>query len=149
MKIVYYDHSRPDETQAGFRSGEVSSFEWSADGEIVTRARVALAPNSLHALHEHGVVDALNRLPLAIGPIAADREAVLEPRALSEASRILYEADRRTYGNTWEFVVARSEVPRAEYRIQIDNREYQRSLSRLQYLVVLAGREGRVVRLRL
>jgi len=31
----------------------------------------------------------------------------------------------------------------------IDNREYQRTLSRLQYLVVLAGREGRAVRLRL
>jgi hypothetical protein len=35
--------------------------------------------------------------------------------------------------------------PAVEYRIQIDNREYQRSLSRLQYLLSTASREGRIV----
>ncbi|MEM7410184.1 MAG: hypothetical protein AAF430_08130 [Myxococcota bacterium] len=149
MERVYYDHSRAEAEQPGFRSGEATSFVLDPNGEVVTCARVRLAPNSLHALHGHGVVEALNRLPLAVGPIEAGCDAVLEPRALSEASRILYEADRSTYGATWEFRVGAADAPPREYCIVIDNREYQRTLSRLQYLVVLAGREGRAVRLAL
>jgi len=126
----------------------VSSLELHDDGEPTTRTRVAIAANSLHALYGHGVVDALNRLALAAGPIAPGRDAVLRPGAVSEASRVLYEADRTTYGRTFEFAVEGGDRAVA-YRIAIDNREYQRTLSRLQYLVVMAGREGRAVRLRL
>jgi hypothetical protein len=151
-RFVYYDHAYAPKAPPPFRSGEASSFELRDDSEVVTRARVAIPPNSLHALYGHGVVGALNRLPLAVGPIAPHRDAVLRPGALSEASRVLYEADRTTYGRTWEFAVEADGErgdPEVEYRIAIDNREYQRTLSRLQYLVVLAGREGRAVRLRL
>jgi len=152
-RVVYYDHAAPGRAQPPFRAGEASSVELDPSGDAVTRARVAVPPNSLHALYGHGVVAALARLPLAVGPLAPGREAVLRPGALSEASRILYEADRRTYGATFEFPVEVEEAEDAEadvaYRIAIDNREYQRTLSRLQYLVVLSGREGRAVRLRL
>lgn len=150
-RVVWFDPATSADPPSPFRAGEVSSFEW-GEGDVVTRARVAVAPNSLHALYGHGVVDALNRLPLALGPIAPRSDAVLRAIALSEASRILYEADRTTYGRSWEFTVAgnaESAEGGVEYRIAIDNREYQRTLSRLQYLVVLAGREGRAVRLRL
>jgi hypothetical protein len=152
VRIVWFDPATSADPPAPFRAGEVSSFEWGA-GDVVTRARVTVPPNSLHALYGHGVVDALNRQPLAHGPIAPHADAVLRANALSEASRILYEADRTTYGRTWEFAVdgglAGTGAGNVEYRIAIDNREYQRTLSRLQYLVVLAGREGRAVRLRL
>jgi hypothetical protein len=150
-RVVWFDPATSADPPRPFRAGEVSSFEWGED-DVMTRSRVTVAPNSLHALYGHGVVDALNRLPLALGPIAPRADAVLRATALSEASRILYEADRSTYGRTWEFTVggdATNGDADIEYRIAIDNREYQRTLSRLQYLVVLAGREGRAVRLRL
>ena len=147
--MVYYDHALPD-AQPGFRSGEAGRVMIRTDGEVETDVRVRLTPNSVHALEGHGVLDALNALPLAIGPIAAGRDAVLRPSALSAASRILVEADRTTYGARHEFAVGRSAVPEpVEFRIRIDNREYQRTLARLQYLVTLAGREGHAVRLRI
>jgi hypothetical protein len=149
-RVVYYDHAAAHRAQPPFRAGEASSVELAEDAEAVTRARVEIPPNSLHALYGHGVVAALSRLPLAIGPLAPGRDAVLRPAALSEASRILYEADRNTYGAIFEFAVeAGAGESGVAYRIAIDNREYQRTLSRLQYLVVLSGREGRAVRLRL
>jgi hypothetical protein len=147
VRVVYFDHRISARDQTGFRSGEASRVEPRPDGEWIARAHVAVTPNSLHALYGHGVVEALNRLPQAFGPIAPGRDAVLRPGALSEAAHLLYEADRNTYGRRFEFAVgAEGSV---EYRIAIDNREYQRTLSRLQYLVVLAGREGHAVRLRL
>lgn len=152
MRLVYFDPHAPAGDPRVFRSGEAGSVALTDAGDFTSDVRVRISPNSLHALHEHGVVAALGRLDFAVGPLAPGRDAVLRPTALSDASRILYEADRRTYGRTWEFVVARS-APRdaeaTEYRIVIDNREYQRTLSRLQYLAVTSSREGRALRLRL
>lgn len=150
MRVVYYDHEASGREQQGFRSGSVDRIVTGADGVAEARAAVALSPNSLHALLGHGVADALDRLPLLYGRVAAGAEAVLRPTALSPASRILYEADRTTYGAVYEFVASEKPPPEpVEYRIVIDNREYQRTLARLQYLVTLAGREGHAVRLRL
>lgn len=149
MRIVYYEHGADGE-QPGFRSGEASHVVPLRSGDVELRLLVEIAPNSLHALVEHGVADQLARLPLSVGPLAPGRDAVLRPTALSDSVRILYEADRRTYGRTWEFVVGRAEgAEPVEYRITIDNREYQRTLSRLQYLVTMASRSGYGVRLRL
>jgi hypothetical protein len=90
------------------------------------------------------------RPPLARQPIAAGRDAVLRPFSLDDAAQILYEADRNTYGAIHEFVAHESEIPEpVQYRIVIDNREYQRTLARLQYLITLASREGFGVRIRL
>ena len=72
---------------------------------------------------------------------------MLRPSALDAAAHIFYEADRMTYGHVWELVIGmRAGV---EYRLVIDNREYQRTLSRLQFLVTRASRQGLGVRLRL
>ena len=150
MRVVYYDHALPDSAQPGFRSGEAGSVHVTTEGDVETDVRVRIPPNSLHALEGHGVVAALNRLPMATEPIAPGRDALLRPFSLGEASRILYEADRNTYGATHEFVAHEAEVPEAvQYRIVIDNREYQRTLARLQYLVTLGSREGFGVRIRL
>jgi hypothetical protein len=150
VQIVFYDHSRPESDQLGFRSGEAGLVVPHPDGGLDSEADVAIAPNSLHALEQHGVVRELSRLEFAIGPLAPGRDAVLTPAALDEAAHILYEADRKTYGRTWEFTIGRAEVPQpAEYRIVINNREYQRTLARLQFLVTTAGRHGLGVRFRL
>ena len=109
-----------------------------------------MPPNALHALHHHGVVDELNALDFAIGPIAPGADAVLHPAALDDAATILYRADRKTYGGTWEFSVGVRTGRRIhDYRIVIDNRGYQRTLCQLQFLVTSAGRRGLGVRLRL
>jgi hypothetical protein len=150
VRIIFYDHSNPDGGQEGFRCGEAGLVVPNPDGGLDSDTGVSIAPNSLHALELHGVVGELARLEFAIGPLAPRSDAVLSPTALDEAAHILYEADRKTYGNTWEFIVAQAEVPQpAEYRIVIDNREYQRTLARLQFLVTTAGRHGLGVRLRL
>jgi hypothetical protein len=149
VRIVYYDHAL-DLPQPGFRSGRADRVVLDADGLAESEGVVRIPPNSLHALHGHGVAEALDRLPLAYGRIVPRGDAVLRPTALSDASRILYEADRMTYGATHEFVAHTTEGERSvQYRIVIDNREYQRTLARLQYLVTLASREGHGVRLRL
>jgi hypothetical protein len=147
---IYYDHAADEREQNGFRSGEAGLVMAHPEGGLESDRQVWIPPNSLHALEQHGVVAQLNQLPLQIGPIAPGRDAVLEPRALDDAARIFYEADRKTYGNVWEFIVGvRQEPEPLEYRIVIDNRGYQRSLSQLQFLVTSASRRGFAVRLRL
>jgi hypothetical protein len=144
---IYYDHSCADREQPGFRSGDagfvIPDEQWGFTGTTV----VQIPPNALHALEEHGVVAELNALEFQTDAVAPGRDAVLRPFALDAAAHIFYEADRKTYGRTWEFVVARRGG--CEYRIMIDNRGYQRTLSQLQFLVTSASRQGFGVRIRL
>jgi len=146
-RAVYYDHTAPDSDQPGFRRGDAGFVmpdeHWGFSGTSV----VDIPPNALHALEQHGVVDELNALEFHAGAITPGRDAILRPIALDEAAHILYEADRKTYGRIWEFVVATDSS--CEYRIVIDNRGYQRTLSQLQFLVTSASRQGLGVRIRL
>lgn len=149
-RIVYYDHAAADLPQPGFRQGRADRVVVGDDGVAESQTAVDITPNSLCALLGHGVAERLDRLPLVYGRIRAGGEAVLRPSALSDASRILYEADRMTYGATHEFLAQQGGgADSIAYRIVIDNREYQRTLARLQYLVTLSGREGHGVRLKL
>ncbi len=149
-RIVYYDHAAADLPQPGFRWGRADRVVMGDDGVAEPESAVQIAPNSLYALIGHGVAARLDRLPLVYGRIRAGGEAVLRPSALSDASLILYEADRMTYGATHEFLAHQSGgADPTAYRIVIDNREYQRTLARLHYLVTLSGREGHSVRLKL
>lgn len=140
----------PVEAHPGLRVGE-AGWVWEDEAsELATNTRVRLSPNSTHALLGHGVVDALNRLDLELGPIGSGRDALIPQAAIEEASVILYEADRKTYGRVWEFPFGEdSGPPRRELRLRIDNREYQRSLARLQDLVRGASRSGYAVRMRI
>lgn len=128
------------------RTGEAGRV-WIGGGEFVTNTRVSLTPNSTHALLGHGVVDALNELPLELGRLGEGKDVLIPQAVLEDASRIFYEADRRTYGGVWEFPIAQEKG--RELRLRIDNREYQRTLARLQDLVRAASREGHAVRIRI
>ena len=145
-EVYYFDHV--DETlnpSPPYASGE-AGFVWINERDEFTRdRRFAISSNSLHALHGHGVVDLLNALDLIAGPVGGGREAALAPGAAEEASRIFYAADRMTYGARHDLRVA--ERNGIEYRIVVDNREYQRTLSKLQFLSTTASRQGHGLRL--
>ncbi len=163
MQVIYWSHDRdaasggltggtdargmagPGAAFAPFRSGEAGCAWFADSGELETDTRVVLSVNSTQALLGHGVVDSLNRVPLD-GRLGGGLQ-VLVPAPSSDAVRsIFYEADRKTYGADYEFVAATRPAPDPlEYRIRIDNREYQRTLSRMQFLITSAQHEGRAV----
>lgn len=148
-EVVVLEAPEP-EAHPELRVGE-AGWVWLNEGsEFETNTRVELSPNTTHALLGHGVVDALNELKLEMGPIGSGRDSLIPQAALEEASAILYEADRKTYGGVWEFGFALEPgPPPRQLRLRIDNREYQRSLARLQDLVRGASRSGHAVRLRI
>lgn len=149
-RVVYYDHARAEVDQPGFRSGAAGVFTPAQGGGYDTIERVRIPPNSCHALLEHGVVAALRALPLEVGPLEPGRPALFAPSALDDVAHVLYEADRNTYGRTFDFKLREVEKPEpVEYRLVVDNREFQRTLARLQFLVTSAGRHGEAVWLRI
>ena len=150
MEIVYFDHARTGEAQEGFGRGDAGKV-WLGKNDIFeSDSSVLVSGNSYHALVGHGVVARLGALPVQFGPIGEGRDAVLQPSVLEDAAQILYDADRMTYGGTFEFCAATVRLPTpCEYRVVVDNREYQRTLARLQFLMSSAAREGHAVRLRL
>ena len=100
-------------------------------------------------LHGLGVVARLDALAPSIGAIGSGCDALLDPPVVEEAMRVFYEADRATYGVRHDLLVRPAEPPACtEYRIVVDNREYQRTLSQLQFLTSTAARHGLGVRLR-
>ena len=148
MRIVYLEHgvARPP---APFRIGEAGLVCLAADGSFQADGRVPLSANSTHALIEHGVVEALNRLELQ-GKIGRGLDVLIPQACLAETSSILYDADRHTYGRSYEFAIAEEPAPEArQFRVRIENREYQRTLARLQYLVTTASRLGHAVRIQI
>ena len=147
MRLIYLEPEHFDAPPPPFRSGAGGRVWLSGQGELLTDERVRISANTLHALEGHGVLAELNRLPLELGKLGSGREVMLPQAALDEAAEILTEADRKTYGATWEFVVARERG--AEFRVRVDNREYQRALARLRDLIVAASRQGFAVWLRL
>lgn len=149
-KVVYFEHDAPPHAAAAvFTCGE-AGVVWIDDaGLIETDTRVRIPPNSLHALHGHGVVAQLGTLAVATGRVGDGRDAVLGPEAVEKALRIFYEADRMTYGARHDLLVRSAASPDfVEYRIVVDNREYQRTLSRLQFMTSSAARMGQGIRLR-
>jgi hypothetical protein len=130
-----------------FRSG-AGGHVWLGEGGAFERdTRVRISPNTTHALLGHGVVEALNRLPL-MGELGNGLETVIPQAELRAAAEILYEGDRKTYGGTWEFEVG-FDTSGTLYRIRIDNREYQSGLLRLTDLLNAASRIGYAVWLRI
>jgi hypothetical protein len=147
VRVVYLQPEQLDSPPPPFRAGAGGRVWLSDQGELESDERVRLSANTVHALAGHGVLDALNRLPLEWGKLGEGREVLVPHAALDDAADILTEADRKTYGATWEFVVARD--AHVEYRVRIENREYQRALARIRDLMVQAGRHGFAVWLRI
>ena len=146
MRVVYLRPGEFENPPPPFRCGEAGCVWLDAEGRVRSDTRVRLSANTTHALLGHGVVDALN----ALGPqgrIGEAREALL-PHALLEAVQALfYAADCKTYGGVWEFCAGVRDA--VEYRVRVHNREYQRSLSRLQFLVSTAREEGFALRVKI
>ncbi|MFP6641527.1 MAG: hypothetical protein VCC04_14880 [Myxococcota bacterium] len=147
-EIIYFDHAiQTDRPSPPFTSGE-AGFVWVNEaGELTSDIQVDIPPNTVHALQGHGVVDELDGLELFSGGWGGGRDVVVAPGDVEEVTRLLYEADRMTYGAVHDLLV--ETVEDVEYRIVIDNREYQRTLSRLQFLSGTAARLGRGLRFRL
>ena len=147
-ETYYFDHAEGAlNPSPPYCSGE-AGFVWINEvDEISFDCRFEISSNSLHALQGHGEVNLLNALDLIAGPIGGGREAAVAPGASEEASRIFYAADGMTYGAQHDLRVV--EWKQVDYRIVVDNREYQRTLSRLQFLATTASRHGHGIRLRL
>ena len=149
MRTVYLQPPNQADPPSPYRTGEAGGIWLSEAGGLETDVRVQLSANSTHALIGHGVVEELNQLPLE-GRLGEGHQVVLPPAVLDAAARVFSEADRNTYGGSWEFVAGVVASPQpAEYRLRIDNREYQVTLARLRYLLSMASREGHAAWLRI
>lgn len=131
-----------------FRNAEAGLVWIDAGGLPATDTRVRLSANATHALEGHGVLAALAKLPLQ-GTLGDGRDVLVPQGSLAAAAQVFYDADRNTYGRIWEFLVyTEAADPPIEYRVRVDNRDYQRSLLRLTDLLSMASRVGHAVRLR-
>ena len=128
---------------APLRSGSAGFVRPTAAGDFESESRLRLSANSTHALMGHGVVASLNQLPLQ-GRLGTGMQVLIPPGQLEPARLLFYRADEKTYGRNYEFEVGGQEHrdPGVEYRIRIDNREYQQTLSGLQYLLRTASHDG-------
>ncbi len=136
-----------------WRRGEAGFVLQADDGRLVAEHRMVLSANTAHALFGHGVVDELNRLPIQ-GRLGSGLQVLVPPAQLEPVRDVLYRADTKTYGADYEFALELRGPARAgggdeadqpekvEYRIRIDNREYQHTLSGLQFLLRTAANEG-------
>jgi len=150
FRTVYYEHRRPAEQQRAFPTGEAGFVVLGADGEWSAETEVWISPNSHCALRNHGVAEQLAELSSALGSIEGARDLLISPGRSENAAHLFYEADRKTYGDRYDFVVLEQELPEpVRYRVAIDNREYQQTLSRLQFLATRATRNGYGLRLSL
>ena len=149
-RTIYYDHARDPDEQPGFPRGDAGPVIVESDGSWISETEVQISPNSHCALVHHGVGDELAALPDARGRAGSSRNLLLTPGSAEAAANIFYQADHKTYGATYDFLALAQEIPEAiHYRIAIDNREYQRTLSQLQFLSMTAARHGRGLRIRL
>ena len=148
-KQIYLQPEQFESPPVPFRTGEAGEVWVGEAGEIHSDRQLRISANSTHALLGHGVVDALNRLPLE-GELGRGRDVMIPHAVLEDAQLVFYEADRKTYGGSWEFAVPSGDgTESVDYRVRVHNREYQRTLSRLTFLLGSAGRAGRAVRLRI
>lgn len=149
QRVVYVDELSDEFRQRAdvlLRTGSAGCIFATDDGGFGNDVRLHLSPNSTHALLGHGVVEALNKLPLQ-GRVGTGMDVLIPPSELEPARQIFYRADIKTYGASYEFVI--DDQRQVEYRIHIDNREYQNSLSGLQYLLRTASHNGMAVWLRI
>ena len=145
VRRVYLQSGEVDDPPKPFRTGAAGLVRLDAEGEFELEERMRISANSLHAMMGHGVVDQLNALGLE-GTLGNGAPVLFRPAQVEDARSILYEADRKTYGARYEFVVQRDEGdPPTEYRVAVLNREYQVTLVRLVDVFQRASRHGEAV----
>lgn len=128
-----------------FRTGAAGLLRLDAQGDFELDERLRISANSAHALIGHGVVEGLN----ALGPegtLGEGLPVVFRPALVTAARSLLYAADPTTYGGAFDFVVAvDTGPPPTEFRVAVDNREYQVTLVRLVDVFQRASRRGEAV----
>lgn len=146
MRVEYLTEDLTPVPGAPLRCGSAGFVRLASDGKFVSEPRLRLSANSTHALLGHGVVALLNQLPLQ-GLLGSGQQVLLPPAQLEPARLLFYRADERTYGRSYEFALGSGADGNdsVEYRIRIDNREYQHTLSGLQYLLRTASHDGLAV----
>lgn len=140
MRIEYLTEEHSPVPGVSLSFGAAGFIVPATDGSLVVDTRLRLSANSTHALLGHGVLDLLNELPLQ-GRLGTGLQVVIPPAQLEPARQVFYGADEQTYGRSYEFAVGEA-VDGVEYRIRIDNREYQHTLSGLQFLLRTASHDG-------
>jgi len=149
VRVVYLKSDVAEPAACPLRTAEAGCAWFSADGAFVRDTRLQISANSTHALLGHGVVAQLNELPLE-GVLGGGCDVLIPQAHLDAARALLFEADRKTYGASYAFAVAAEVEPEpVEYRLRIDNREYQSTLSHLTFLLSVASREGLAVWIRI
>ena len=141
MRIQYLSEEDGPVYAVSLRRGRAGFVCLGDDGNLVTERRMVLSANTTHALLGHGVIAALNELPLH-GQLGSGLQVLIPPPQLEPVRDLFYRADEKTYGRQYEFVLATVAEPAVEYRIRIDNREFQHALSGLQFLLRSAAHEG-------
>ena len=71
MRVVYIEPDQRDAPPPPFRSGAGGHVWLAESGALETDERVQLSANTVHALEGHGVLEALNRLPLEMGRLGS------------------------------------------------------------------------------
>lgn len=149
MRVVYLNGDAGEPAVKLLRTGAAGCAWFAADGTFELDTRVEISANSTHAMLGHGVIEQLSALPLE-GTLGAGYEVLIPPSHLEEVRSLFFEADRKTYGAKYEFSVGTDAEPEpVEYRLRIDNREYQSTLSHLTFLMSVASREGLAAWIRL
>ena len=149
-RTVYYDPDLHADEQLAFPRGEAGPVVVLPGGDWTAPSEVLISPNSHCALLHHGVADELNALPTSEGRAGNGRDLLVPPSAAEPVAHIFYEADRKTYGASYDFLAFAQDVPEPiHYRVAIDNREYQQTLSQLQFMSTTAARHGHGLRIRL
>jgi hypothetical protein len=150
QRTVYYDPDLDVDEQRVFPRGEAGPVIVQLGGEWAAPTAVWISPNSHCALVHHRVADELNALPTSEGRAGSGRDLLVPPSATESVAHIFYEADRKTYGASYDFLAFAQDVPEPiHYRVAIDNREYQQTLSQLQFMSTTAARHGHGLRIRL
>lgn len=143
--IRYLQPDEFDDPPPPFRTGSAGFVRLGPEDTLETELRLRLSANTTHALIGHGVLDEINALPLE-GTLGSRLPALIRPSEIEEARTILYAADRNTYGGQWEFLVQPIEIDDPiEYRLRVQNREYQINLTRLIDVLNEASRVGEAV----
>ncbi len=120
-KQIYLQPEQFESPPVPFRTGEAGEVWVGEAGEIHSDRQLRISANSTHALLGHGVVDALNRLPLE-GELGRGGDVMIPHAVLEDAQLVFYEADRKTYGGSWEFVAKQLGRPGADAARQLHRR---------------------------
>jgi hypothetical protein len=145
MKKIWYDPAQ--ENYAVFRTGRACWVATSPDRRCdETFAERPISANTYCGLFHFGIVDRLEHLPSALGPIGSHEESVLLPAGLAEAAQILRAGAAELKQDRCDAkVTTRTQPNRREYWMAIDLEAFRTALLDLADFVEAGARQGYAV----